>query len=165
MNKAQLLYKGFSVVFQEVPNEISLAINIYGCPHHCEGCHSNYLWDSSPIEDARILYDDIPQLLNNYKDLISCVCFMGGDWQVANLIQCISLIKKIDNTLKICVYSGEDTFDKISQLIPYLDYLKIGSYNKYKGGLNSPTTNQKFFTVKSGELIDITQMFYNKVII
>ena len=43
MNK--LKYLGYSIVFQEVPDEVTLAINISGCPHKCEGCHSKYLWE------------------------------------------------------------------------------------------------------------------------
>ena len=31
------------VTFAEFPNEISLCINISGCPNHCPGCHSPYL--------------------------------------------------------------------------------------------------------------------------
>ena len=31
------------IVFQEVPDEVSLAINLSNCPCHCKGCHSPYL--------------------------------------------------------------------------------------------------------------------------
>ena len=40
-----LKYINYDIVFQEVPNEISLVFNISGCPHKCEGCHSKYLWE------------------------------------------------------------------------------------------------------------------------
>ena len=36
-------YVDVRIVFQEVPDEITLAINISGCTCHCEGCHSPYL--------------------------------------------------------------------------------------------------------------------------
>ena len=32
-----------SVVFAEIPDEITLAINISNCPGSCPGCHSPYL--------------------------------------------------------------------------------------------------------------------------
>ena len=51
----KLKYNGYSIVMQEVPNEVSLAINISGCPHKCEGCHSKYLWEY----DGEYLIDDI----------------------------------------------------------------------------------------------------------
>lgn len=38
-----LKYVDARVVFQEIPDEITLAINISNCPCHCKGCHSQYL--------------------------------------------------------------------------------------------------------------------------
>ena len=38
-------YVNTEVVFQEIPDETTLAINISGCPCHCPGCHSSYLWE------------------------------------------------------------------------------------------------------------------------
>ena len=40
-----LKYVDTLVSFQEVPDEISLCINISNCPCHCDGCHSPYLAD------------------------------------------------------------------------------------------------------------------------
>ena len=38
-------YVSTEVVFVEIPNEITLAINISGCKIRCPDCHSKYLWD------------------------------------------------------------------------------------------------------------------------
>ena len=38
-------YVNTGVVFQEIPDETTLSINISNCPCHCMGCHSEYLWD------------------------------------------------------------------------------------------------------------------------
>ena len=38
-----LKYVDTQVVFREIPNEITLAINISNCPFKCEECHSPYL--------------------------------------------------------------------------------------------------------------------------
>ena len=35
-----LKYANFDIVFQEVPEEVTLAINISNCPNQCPGCHS-----------------------------------------------------------------------------------------------------------------------------
>ena len=32
------------VVFEEIPDEITIAINITNCPCKCKGCHSKFLW-------------------------------------------------------------------------------------------------------------------------
>ena len=38
-----LKYVDTLVGFREIPDEISLCINISNCPNNCEGCHSSYL--------------------------------------------------------------------------------------------------------------------------
>ena len=40
-------YYNAMVVFEEIPNEITLAINITNCPCHCKGCHSQFLWEDN----------------------------------------------------------------------------------------------------------------------
>ena len=40
-----LKYVNTGIVFQEIPDEVTLAINISNCPCHCPGCHSHYLWE------------------------------------------------------------------------------------------------------------------------
>ena len=35
----------FDVVFQEIPGEVTLALNLSGCPNRCAGCHSPHLWE------------------------------------------------------------------------------------------------------------------------
>jgi anaerobic ribonucleoside-triphosphate reductase activating protein len=36
-------YYSSAVVFEEIPDEVTLAIEITNCPGHCEGCHSPWL--------------------------------------------------------------------------------------------------------------------------
>lgn len=140
----RLKYKGYSIVMQEVPNEISLAINVSGCPHMCEGCHSTYLWDY----DGNYLIDDIDKLLNQYSDLISCVCFMGGDQNQNDLLYCIDKVNS--KGLKICLYTGINDINLISKdIIEKLDYIKIGRYVEKLGGLDKKTTNQHFYDLKN----------------
>ena len=134
-----------------------MAINISGCPHRCAGCHSEYLWQNT----GEILENHITEILDKYSPMITCICFMGGDQNLDNLLQLIGLIKERYN-LKVCVYSGTNDIQVFSRMLDNLDYLKIGSYREELGGLNSPKTNQKFYKVEKGVLQDITHMFYNK---
>ncbi len=39
-----LKYVEKQVTFAEIPDEISLCINISNCPIRCKGCHSQHLW-------------------------------------------------------------------------------------------------------------------------
>ena len=34
------------ITFSEVPDEISLCINISNCPIKCPDCHSKFLWEN-----------------------------------------------------------------------------------------------------------------------
>lgn len=40
-----LRFHNYDIVFQEIPYEVTLAINISGCPNRCKGCHSPHLWN------------------------------------------------------------------------------------------------------------------------
>ena len=157
----RLKYLGYSIVFQEVPNEVTLAINISGCPHKCEGCHSEYLWKY----EGNYVLDDLQELIEKYKDLITCVCFMGGDQNLHEVIQCFKCIKSYG--LKTCLYSGADALPTHAQLNMF-DYLKLGHYDKRLGGLDSPSTNQVFWRLDINEqtglvrVEDITSLFWKK---
>jgi len=152
MNK--LKYTHYDVVFQEVPNEITLVFNISGCPHKCEGCHSQYLWEYI----GNYITDDIDKVIKKYDKLITCVCFMGGDQNLNELRELLFRIKYIYG-LKTCVYSGCEDVHIFDNTLQYIDYLKIGKYKIELGGLNSPITNQRFYRVDKCKLIDITYMF------
>ena len=138
MNK--LKYLGYSIVFQEVPNEVTLAINISGCPHKCEGCHSKYLWEY----EGNYISDDLLQLIQKYNGLITCVCFMGGDQNHQELLELLIKVRKCG--LKTALYTGEDALGSLGiGILGNLDYFKIGHYDENLGGLDKPTTNQKMF--------------------
>lgn len=136
---------------QEVPGEISLAFNISGCPHRCEGCHSQYLWE----DDGDALLDNLGHLLKQYGDLITCVCFMGGDQNMEELILACKIVRLAG--LKTCIYSGLDDKEFFDEHLDVIDYLKIGRYVEKLGGLSSSTTNQKFYDIRNNKEI----MFFN----
>lgn len=137
MNK--LKYLGYSIVFQEVPGEVTLAINISGCPHKCEGCHSEYLWEYK----GNYISDDLVGLLEEYKEFITCVCFMGGDQNPIELLQLAGTVEEYG--LKTALYSGLPNRLYLYPIASWFDYIKVGPYIKELGGLNSPNTNQKMY--------------------
>lgn len=150
-----LKYLGYSVVFQEVPDEISLAINISGCPVKCKDCHSKYLWEYK----GSYLKQDIYALLSRYRDYVSCICFMGGNQNLNDLECCCNIVRDIG--LKICLYTGYTLSDKLKQFaLKNLDYIKVGDYRADLGGLSSRSTNQRMYKIENGELKDITETFW-----
>ena len=103
----ELKYVNTEVVFQEVPDEISLAINISGCPIHCPDCHSKFLWENvGTILDIKSLYQEIKK-----QKGITCVCFMGGDKREEQIFYLASYIKEVFPKLKIAWYLGRETLD------------------------------------------------------
>ena len=154
----KLKYLGYSIVFQEVPNEISLAINISGCPYKCKGCHSSYLWEYK----GNYISEDLDFIIKQNLDFITCVCFFGGD---QNIVELYDLLKHIRSKyeLKTCLYSGQDLLSNLNKLFDVLDYIKIGSYKENLGGLKSITTNQRMYMIcQDQSLKDITFKFQQK---
>lgn len=68
------------------------------------------------------------------------------------------------HNLKTCLYSGFDIVEPFVAFLPMLDYLKLGHYDEHLGGLDSPTTNQRFFRIEAGKLIDQTDLFRRREI-
>jgi len=135
-----LKYAETRVTFGEVPSEVTLCINITGCKVHCPDCHSKWLWEDTGEE---LTTEKLSELISK-NDGISCIAFMGGDSSPEDIYSLSKWVK--DNTnLKVCWYSGLPLRHNIP--LPYFDYIKTGSYKKELGGLDSVTTNQRFYQV------------------
>lgn len=132
-----LKYVDAKVVFAEIPDEITLAINISNCPCHCEGCHSPYLAEDigEPL-DLQHLTDLIDK--NNG---ITCVCIMGGDADPSEVDYIAEDIKEYYPGLKVAWYSGKQEVSK-DIMISNFDYIKLGPFIKERGPINCKTTNQ-----------------------
>lgn len=154
-------YVDHTIVFSEIPNEVTLAINISECPIKCPDCHSKYLWDNTGSE----LTHDVLDNLIKENDGITCVCIMGGDRYPDDVGESLKYIRSNHPDLKTAWYSGYD-LNKLD--IPFdlslLDYLKTGPYIKERGPLTSKTTNQRFYSITKiygkNFLIDETGKFH-----
>ena len=153
MKNQRLKYISTCIALQEVPDEISLIINVSGCPHHCEGCHSQYLWEYK----GNYLLDDIASIIKERGEYITCVCIMGGDYNIVELNTVLTFIK--NKGYKTCVYLG---CNYIPNSLIEVDYLKIGSFKKSLGGLDKITTNQRFYKNVNGQYKDITYVLQTK---
>lgn len=145
------------VCFSEVPDEITLAINISGCPIRCPNCHSKYLWEDIGESLDR---DSLYSLIENHKG-ITCVAFMGGDANPNDINNLAEFIRDKYPKLKIAWYSGRQELSNDINL-EYFDYIKLGPYMEEFGPLNSRSTNQRMYKVHNGELEDITNKFWKE---
>ena len=136
------------IVFQEVPGEVSLAFTIAGCPLGCKGCHSSYSWRDDI--GCQLTPEYFSHRLQSYQKLISCVLFLGGEWQRQNLLELLRLERAAG--LNTCLYTGLD--DISPDLKQQLTYLKTGRWLQERGGLNSANTNQIFTDLRTGQCLN-----------
>jgi hypothetical protein len=61
------------------------------------------------------------------------------------------------HNLKTCLYCGRDT--EIEEWMCEFDFVKLGSYQKNRGGLNDISTNQRMLKKTENKYIDITYKF------
>jgi anaerobic ribonucleoside-triphosphate reductase activating protein len=154
-----LLLASYDIVFQEVPGEVTLALNFASCPNNCPGCHSPHLREAAgePLDDELM-----KGLLARYGVAVSCVAFMGGDGTPAEVNRLAVLVKNAG--LKTAWYSGREELSPAIQLENF-DFIKLGPYDPGHGGLDNPGTNQRFYRVEEDEgngthkLIDATSLF------
>lgn len=159
-------YKDTYVVFEEIPDKVSLAINITNCQNHCIGCHSPELRCDTGIE---LTIEELDRLIRENEG-INCVVFMG-EGHPRDREEFISLAKHImDNypSIYTAVYSGRESVE--DDYISVFDYIKTGPYIEKRGPLNSRTTNQKLimYNHPRGKMcadwlsMDITYKFWDR---
>ena len=156
-------YYNAMVVFEEIPDEITLAINITNCPCHCKGCHSKFLWGDV---GTPLTADELDRLIEK-NDGITTVCFMGGDSEPQTINALAEYVHEVKH-LKVGWYSGMDLYHKEVEF-NWFNYIKLGHYDEELGGLNKNTTNQRLYKityntledgVKKLEFKDITSSFW-----
>ena len=171
----------YDIVFQEIPGEVTLALNLSGCPCHCPGCHSKHLWEDI---GEPLTTDLLDGLLARYGTQVTCVCFMGGDADPEEVLRLATYIKQLPITnhqspIKTAWYSGRpqapfplevNSSAQSNVQRPFveycrgealpLDYIKLGPYIESLGGLKSPTTNQRLYKRVGDSWEDITSSFW-----
>lgn len=129
----------YDITLQEVPDEISLCIVVCGCSLKCKNCHSPHTWSHGSLFNV----EDLVELLKKYNNFITCVCFMGGEWNKEELIKMLK--ESHSYKLKTCLYTGLDIID--DDIFSNLDFLKTGRWIEELGGLDNPNTNQIFLDI------------------
>lgn len=152
------------VVFEEIPDEVTLAIEITNCPGHCVGCHSPWLREDIGEE----LTEERLSELINANNGITCVCFMGEGKDPEALKNLAKVVHMNFPGIKTALYSGreevEDEYDV------FFNYIKVGPYKPEFGPLNKETTNQRLYLIicylddRKCVRKDITNKFWRKKI-
>lgn len=156
-----LRYHNYDIVFAEIPDETTLALNLTGCPNRCPGCHSPHLQSDS---GRRLDEEELTALLRLYERAITCVCFMGGDAAPDEVARLAGIIHRSWPRLRVGWYSGRAQLPE--GIAPEsFDYVKLGPWVEACGPLSAPTTNQRLYRVEhDGRMTDITERFRRSAI-
>lgn len=153
-----LKYVNTGVVFQEIPDEVTLAVNISNCPCRCPGCHSRYLWGDVGEPLTPLVLDGF---IREYGDDITCICFMGGDSEPEYVDMLARYVHKAYPKMKVGWYSGRTRISSAVNKADF-DYIKVGPYIEHLGCMKSRTTNQRLYKRASCDgFTDITYRFWS----
>ncbi len=158
-----LRYADYDIVFREIPDEVTLAVNLTGCPNRCPGCHSPYL----QRDEGQVLTEEVLcGWLRRYEGAVTCLCFMGGDGDPARVAELARSVRE-QGLVKTAWYSGRTELPADCDREAF-DFIKLGPYVERLGALDRPTTNQRLYRIERGadgraaRLVDITSCFWRQ---
>ena len=141
-----------SVVLEEIPDRVSLAVDISNCRGNCVGCHSPFLKKDIGVELTPEIIDAL--VADHFG--VNCFLFLGEGRDVEALLDLAAHVRSLG--LEVAVYSGRDVVEDI--FWTHFDYIKLGPYKPECGPLNKTTTNQRLYRVIDGRPQDITSRFW-----
>ena len=152
-----------SVVMEEIPDRVTLAVDISNCRGQCVGCHSPFLKE----DIGEPLTEEVITALVRANFGVDCFLFLGEGRDPETLVRLAGHVRSLG--LIPALYSGRaEVEDAIWQAF---DYVKVGPYRPECGPLNERTTNQRLYRLTddaSGELhggrrfTDITERFWHR---
>ena len=140
------------VVLEEIPDKVTLAVEISNCRGSCIGCHSPFLKQDIGVELTPEAVDRM--IADNYG--INCFLLLGEGKDPEALLRIAEHLRVHHPQLERAVYSGRPEVEP--EIYAAFDYVKVGPYIAELGPLNERTTNQRLFY--HGE--DITFRFWHK---
>lgn len=153
-----------SVVLEEIPDRVTLAVDISNCAGLCEGCHSPFLRKDIGEE---LTLDVVRALLDNNFG-VNCFLLLGEGNDHGALMNLAVDIRKAYPSLALALYSGRESVE--DDIYRVFDYVKVGPYRPSYGPLNNPATNQRLYRVHhrspvssaSYTLEDLTPRFWHR---
>ncbi len=147
-----------SVVIEEIPDRVALAVDISNCQGNCVGCHSPFLKTDVGVELTESVIDFL--VSDNFG--VDCFLFLGEGSDPETLRRLAGHVRSIG--LAAALYSGRQSVE--DRIYETFDYVKVGPYIEAFGPLNSRTTNQRLYKVSHADgtfrLTDITSRFWHK---
>lgn len=131
-----------SVVMEEIPDRVTIAVEISNCLGRCKGCHSPFLRKNIGEELSFKVIDKL--ISDNFG--VDCFLLLGEGNDRNALIEVANYIRqKYEGRIKTAVYAGRQEVE--DEIFLAFDYVKVGPFRPECGPLNSPTTNQRLYVV------------------
>ncbi len=147
-----------SVVIEEIPDRVTLAVDISNCQGDCIGCHSPFLKADVGVELTEEVIDSL--VADNFG--VDCFLFLGEGNDRESLLRLAAHVRS--KGLAAALYSGRKKVE--DKIFTGFDYVKVGPYVESLGPLNSKTTNQRLYKVShlgaGYALADITSRFWHR---
>ena len=140
------------VVLEEIPDKVTLAVEISNCRGSCIGCHSPCLKQDIGVE---LTPDAVDRLIADNVG-VNCFLLLGEGKDPEALLRIAEHLRVHHPDLERAVYSGRPEVEP--EIYAAFDYVKVGPYVAELGPLNERTTNQRLY--HHGE--DITFRFWHK---
>ena len=154
-----LKYANHDIVFQEFPDEVTLAVNLSCCPNGCPGCHS--AWLQGDVGEV-LTEERLWALAESYRGEVTCVALMGGDNDPETVMHLLrSLRRRSGGALRTGCDRGGAVLPARSDPTS-TDYVKAGPCRADLGPLSQRTTNQRLYRISRHDhsLTDITHRFW-----
>ena len=140
------------IVAEEIPDRVTLAVEISNCRGNCPGCHSPFLRKDIGEELTPEIIDHL--FADNFG--VNCFLFLGEGHDSETLLKLAGHIRAFHPGVETAVYSGREKVE--DGYYDAFDYVKTGPYIEALGPLDSPNTNQRLYY--HGK--DITSVFWRK---
>jgi len=140
------------IVLEEIPDRITLAVEVSNCQGNCIGCHSPFLKSDIGEELTPEVVDKL--IADNYG--VNCFLLLGEGSDPEALRSLARHLRSAHPGLMIAVYSGRTEVE--DEMFDLFDYVKVGPYVAKFGPLNNPSTNQRLYFHRE----DITSRFWRK---
>lgn len=141
-----------NVVLEEIPDRVTLAVEISNCQGNCKGCHSP--WLKNDVGEP-LTFQTIARLIDDNFG-VNCFLLLGEGRDHRALLDIASFIKTNFPSLECGLYSGRCEVEQ--DLFDAFDYVKVGPYIEEFGPLNKETTNQRLYH----HGVDITYRFWHR---
>lgn len=140
------------VVLEEVPDRVTLAVEIPNCQGSCPGCHSSFLnldlgKELTAAEADRLVEDNFG---------VNCFLFLGEGNDHEALMKLAAHLRAAHPELELALYSGRQEVEE--EIYEAFDFVKVGPYVEALGPLSEVSTNQRMYYHRE----DITSRFWHK---